>query len=716
MPTIEELRAKLNKILEGLAPKNANKNKKNTKLAGGYDLATTRGILNVNPGVSCYCISTMQLLYSIPEIRDAILAYDCEGLTLDETTIQAITDKSIQDSINSKYKEKAKVGEVIDGRMVFCAMKKLFEQLNSSTTTFDKLNETNAQTILNTTGKKNPIQNIYPKYIMRIFIAYMNKEIQEKNKKLLAKNPKAETEPLEAITRQQPVTDFFTGFIFPLLESDETLSHLTNIFNYRADTIYTCEQNTPTDPRKMPPRTGDIERIINLGISDFIDDKTTNVKNKYERGTELYSLDKIIAASQTVEVMKNDNELLGCGPKNTTPGAKNNGRTKGPGTMKRTYVIPDENRYLLLYTNRPRFDFDAQEKIFNTNEKLFVNPEITIDNKVYHIFGSILYSTSSGEERPRGSGIYYQKIREGGGHYIYDRFYLPDDEHPAAGTEANDLPFITYNDEFSSYQNTDINIDSRSYIIVYRLTTKPKVQPGPEGEGENAESNVSSVTSEEEQGENAESNVSSVTSEEQQGENAESNVSSVTSEEESENSQSSASASTENQPSSNNGSQASIPPPPPPPPSLPGSNNQSRKANSNGSQAATVPENEIDPEIQKAINERKAKNRLNAEASIKNNEISRKQKELNNFKKATATKRGWKAKSNNNNTWKTYSEFGNKMNYTQANRTKNRITKKKLENELSALQGKLKPTTGGKKKTFKKAHLKKKRATMKKRK
>ena len=457
--TLEQMKAKLEEIKRGMA-KNQNK-KSDNNLEGGYDIFTTKGIINENPSVSCYCISTIQMLYSIPEIRNAVLNYNCSGLTLDETTINSITDVSIKTSINAKYKEKAKVNEVVDGKMVFCALNKIFEQLNSSTSTFDKLDQTTADTLLDTKGNKK-LTNTYVKYIMKIFIAYMNKEIEEKNKKLSSKDP------LETINRQQNLTDFLTGFIIPLMENDKTLLPIANIFNFREDTVYTCEQNSTTDPRKKEPTTGITEKIINLGISDYIDNNDIPITNKYKKGTVMFSLDKILDYSQTIESMIDDNALLGCGPKNTTPGAKNSGETKGPGTKRNTYIIPDENRYLLVYTNRPRFDMTTQEKIFNLNEKLFINPEITVNNKLYHIFGSVLYSPG-GQERPPQSKILVQAANSSGGHYIYDRFYLADDSKPTNTSSANDLPFVVYNDGRVLFKNTDINIDNKSYLIVYRF-------------------------------------------------------------------------------------------------------------------------------------------------------------------------------------------------------------------------------------------------------
>ena len=252
------------------------------------------------------------------------------------------------------------------------------------------------------------------------------------------------------------------------MENDKTLLPIANIFNFREDTVYTCEQNSTTDPRKKEPTTGITEKIINLGISDYIDNNDIPITNKYKKGTVMFSLDKILDYSQTIESMIDDNALLGCGPKNTTPGAKNSGETKGPGTKRNTYIIPDENRYLLVYTNRPRFDMTTQEKIFNLNEKLFINPEITVNNKLYHIFGSVLYSPG-GQERPPQSKILVQAANSSGGHYIYDRFYLADDSKPTNTSSANDLPFVVYNDGRVLFKNTDINIDNKSYLIVYRF-------------------------------------------------------------------------------------------------------------------------------------------------------------------------------------------------------------------------------------------------------
>ena len=81
-----------------------------------------------------------------------------------------------------------------------------------------------------------------------------------------------------------------------------------------------------------------------------------------------------------------------------------------------------------------------------------------------------------------------------------------------------------------------------------------------------------------------------------------------------------------------------------------------------------------------------------------------KTKELNSHQKAAAKKRGW---SGNNNSYKKYKEYGNKMNYTHNNRTKNKFKTQKLKNNIQNLEKQLNSSSSG---------GKQKRRSMKKRK
>jgi hypothetical protein len=95
-----------------------------------------------------------------------------------------------------------------------------------------------------------------------------------------------------------------------------------------------------------------------------------------------------------------------------------------------------------------------------------------------------------------------------------------------------------------------------------------------------------------------------------------------------------------------------------------------------------------------------------------------KEKELNTLKRNTATKRGWISKNDKNESYKTYSEYGNATKYTRANRTVNSKKRDKLQKEIQNIQNKIKSTSGGKRKTFKKiskkSSLQKKHKSMKK--
>ena len=76
---------------------------------------TKRGIHNQN--IKCFCISAIQLLYSIPSIRNAILRYSCPATMI----------------VNDIVKKK----EVTDAQEIVCVIRSIFKDLFNNTGSFD---------------------------------------------------------------------------------------------------------------------------------------------------------------------------------------------------------------------------------------------------------------------------------------------------------------------------------------------------------------------------------------------------------------------------------------------------------------------------------------------------------------------------------------------------------------------------------------------------
>jgi hypothetical protein len=122
------------------------------------DTVTVLGIKK-SQSANCYCTSTVQMLYSIPEVRKAVLGYECENIKFtddDKHPNKEIT--TIDDSVNEK---------------VVCALKKSFEELSKKTGTF-------GQVASQVSSSSTPIDDTYVTYLMKVLIATMNKDSDKK--------------------------------------------------------------------------------------------------------------------------------------------------------------------------------------------------------------------------------------------------------------------------------------------------------------------------------------------------------------------------------------------------------------------------------------------------------------------------------------------------------------------------------------------------------
>jgi len=179
-----------------------------------------RGIENKG-AFSCYCISAVQLLFSIIEVREEILKYDCSKITIDDLNS---TLESIQNEIDSKIPEKnsKEIITYTNKDKIFCALQHIFNELNMGLTNF---NEFNSYT--------PAMDNTYVLYLMKNFIAYRNII----NKKM--KNPL----PQEDLKRYQDAEEFIKMLLL-LFENTSQLKNLKDMFSYKYNTITSCETNT----------------------------------------------------------------------------------------------------------------------------------------------------------------------------------------------------------------------------------------------------------------------------------------------------------------------------------------------------------------------------------------------------------------------------------------------------------------------------------------
>ena len=428
---------------------------------GGDDILTTKGI--VNPNVNCYCISTIQMLYSIPQIRKALLEYVC-SFDLSENDIKNVGNSSIKDTMKAKLNslrqtdKKAKAADTLDGESIICGIKKVFEQLNASTSTFDQLNDKSATDILNSEGK-TPVSDVYVKYVMKHYIAMRNLIIEEANQK--RKN--VDKEPLETLTRQQEATELI-DMIMDVFQKDKNLSFIPSLFNFHVNHNYECEDKTYSRNTNISKTT---ELTLDINVAGYVTNEnnpftTNNVK--YVDGKSKYiALDKLLRWRQK-------GESFAYNETNVSSGIDGCGKDGGRGSgVKSDIIVPTEdNKYLFIKTNRYTFSPNTGERVLDRDIKIFVNPEITVDKNTYHIFGSILYS---------GLGT-------SGGHYTYDRFYIKDNQKPTEGSEASDLPFVLYNDERVLFKGDEFNTTNNSYLLVYRLVSKSKNVPSGAAEAE----------------------------------------------------------------------------------------------------------------------------------------------------------------------------------------------------------------------------------------
>ena len=289
----------------------------------------------------CYATSSIQLLFSIPELRDAILKYVCDISFQLPNTIDDI-DKLPEDKINNSG--------------ILCALKTAFEELNKSTTQFTKENWENDFI-------KGNIDNKSVAYLMKGFL----------HKRMPAKERNINS-------NQQDVSEFIT-YLIEIVDNDTKLKLALDALRWKHKTTYMCENPEYKKPDIINEEN---ELFVQLILQEFIDEKNISYTNKITEAkrSKTISLQDLINYNSKPTRLDGDNKIDGCGP--------NSG--KGPGTKADNIQPTVANKYIIFQINKGSSPHDAS----TISNQYSINAEtiITIDKNEkikYNIYGAILY-------------------------------------------------------------------------------------------------------------------------------------------------------------------------------------------------------------------------------------------------------------------------------------------------------------------------------------
>ena len=286
-----------------------------------------RGIPNPG-GFRCYANSTIQLLFSIPEIRISILNYNSTTV-LNKTYINSLIINTYTE--NKQQEEKKQI-------LILLSLKNIFQELNKDTVTFNNLNLNN-----------NPINVTNIDYIIKLYIFYLNN---------ISKNRKKDN-----FNTWQSGTEFL-NYILSIIEKNMDKNIIQNLY-YQTETIINC-----TDKKYSHYETIEAQKKYSVNFGTY--DK--------KNGTDLQNYINIYQNSENVDNLKN------CGNQKLS----NNGdAVYGPGT-KQTLIKPiPQNKYLLFLIEKGSQERN-NEKSYQPIS-IIPNETITVDNKNYSLYGITLY-------------------------------------------------------------------------------------------------------------------------------------------------------------------------------------------------------------------------------------------------------------------------------------------------------------------------------------
>lgn len=369
-------------------------------IKGGADVITTLGIKN--PQFWCYAIAAIQFMFSVPQIREVFSKLDCS--------------KSLY--IPTKNDDIDKLKDITPDDTL-CALKWVFGELSQNTTKF-----TESDYAEKITGNKTIPNNMPVLYIMKKFLLQ-----QMKNNKNATGD----------ISIQQDVYEFLR-IMFNMIENDDTIKNVLDIFGFKLFKTYKCEDGT-----SKPPSEEDPERYLGLHVEDYIKDTSIELQNKKKKdngGISLQNLIDYYSRYQKISTSSTDTSqdmIEGCGP----DGAP------GVGTYSQQINLDDTNEFIII--NPIKSTDPSKPSYQDTSIKIKAEALITIANQKYTIFGATLYS---------GTGT--------GGHYTYQRFYA-DGTDVGADTNINTLPYIMYNTGTTTANNAQgYTILDNATLIIYK--------------------------------------------------------------------------------------------------------------------------------------------------------------------------------------------------------------------------------------------------------
>ena len=323
-----------------------------TPIVTNSDLITTLGI--DNPNMWCYATSSIQFLFSIPQLRQAILKYDCDKsfqLPADITAIDTLTQDKINDS------------------EILCALQLAFKELDKSTTKFTKENWDKDFT-------KVTIDNKSVAYLMKAY--------------LYTRSPTT-----VKIDNNQQDVDEFIKYLLEIVDNDTNLKSSLNTIRWKRTSTYKCENSKYTKEDRPNPES---ELTVQLILQEFINENNSSYINKITKAktTNIISLQDLI--NHFSKPAKLDTDIEGCGPDDT----------KGPGTKADIIKPTVGNNFLIFQINKG----SSPHKASQISNKYSINAESTItidkDEKIkYNIYGAILYGGSGESGHYMFQRLYY---------------------------------------------------------------------------------------------------------------------------------------------------------------------------------------------------------------------------------------------------------------------------------------------------------------------
>jgi len=315
----------------------------------GGDVVTQIGIQNPAK-VNCYCVSVAQMLFSLPEVRDAVESYECtiEKEKLTEEAVSKITVEDVRKQVSQSGRESV-------DPMFLCVLKQLFRALQARVTSL-------ANPVSLDTAGAHGLSDIYTQYLMKVYV--VTKE--------------------ESITQQQDAAEYL-NMIVEIFHANEHFQEVAEMFRYRVDTEIRCGDQTEL---AGPPKEQVSDPPMELKMPGYIDAPNVNKPTK-----NVVPLGGLIHFSERADERTN---LKRC--------------ADGKGTKRDTYHITDENKYLVFYTNRFEFDEKTQKRVHREDLTLQAEPHLVVDNTSYHIHGAVLY----GSHGTTGGHYVYLRVNDAG--------------------------------------------------------------------------------------------------------------------------------------------------------------------------------------------------------------------------------------------------------------------------------------------------------------